>query len=405
MALSELNRPLGKKEPAAEEPAQSRLPSPMGLASLLVALVALAVAVWAVATDTAPDGSQMARKDVDSIAQRSTPSESTASAETQEPANVPSTQSTGTRDAGGGIESGGENGLQALVPDGTIAVPKPRPPRADPQPAGEADRPDPALLEEGATGVIPKRAEDGRRPMDVYARQPNTTGNFGVARVVLIMGGMGISQTNTQLAIDRLPPSVTLAFAPYGNSLNRWMKAARQAGHELLLQIPMEPFGYPQQTAGPHTLATSADPIENITHLHWAMSRITNYVGLMNYQGAKMLADPDALKPVFDEIAERGLLFVDDGSASGSRSREAASASILPFAQAHLVIDAVRSRKAIAEQFAALVDEAKRTGIAIGVANGFEETITMMAEFAGQASALGVEITPVSAIVSDPERN
>ena len=36
------------------------------------------------------------------------------------------------------------------------------------------------------------------------------------------------SQTGTQEAIEKLPPEVTLAFAPQGNSLGRWMQAARR---------------------------------------------------------------------------------------------------------------------------------------------------------------------------------
>ncbi len=81
-----------------------------------------------------------------------------------------------------------------------------------------AHLPDPELTERAEDGPLPKRGSDGRRPMDVYSRPPATEGNFGVARVVLIVGGMGISQSGSSQALKQLPPSVTLAFAPYGNS-------------------------------------------------------------------------------------------------------------------------------------------------------------------------------------------
>jgi polysaccharide deacetylase 2 family uncharacterized protein YibQ len=135
------------------------------------------------------------------------------------------------------------------------------------------------------------------------------------------------------------------------------------------------------------------------------MSRITNYVGILNYQGARFLSEPAALKPVFDEIAKRGLLFIDDGSASASKSADAAAKSVLPYAKAQIQLDSLRNRQAIAEKFEALVEEAKRTGVAIGVANAFEISIDMMAQFASQANDLGIELTPVSAIVTDPERD
>lgn len=262
--------------------------------------------------------------------------------------------------------------------------------------------PDKQLSEQGATGIIPKRSPDGLRAMDVYSRPPLTEGNFGVARVVLIVGGMGISQSGTQQAIKTLPGEVTFAFAPYGNSLSRWMQAARKSGHELLLQIPMEPFGYPQNSPGIHTLRTDVSTEENFASLHWGMSRLTNYVGVMNYLGGKLMGDNKSLRPIFDEIAERGLLFVEDGSINNSLGEETAKQSLLPYAKAHILIDRINSRAEIAKQLNLLATEAKRTGLAIGIANAFPESIKMIAQFASKAKELKLEITPVSAIVSDP---
>ena len=51
-----------------------------------------------------------------------------------------------------------------------------------------------------------------------------------------------------------LPGAVSLGFAPYGDDLERDAAQAREAGHEMLLQAPMEPFDYPANNPGPHTL-------------------------------------------------------------------------------------------------------------------------------------------------------
>jgi len=88
-----------------------------------------------------------------------------------------------------------------------------------------AHLPDRALLEDSEFGPLPVRGADGRRPMDVYARP--WSGARG-ARIAIVIGGLGISQTGTQQAIARLPAEVTLAFAPQGNSLDRWMQNARR---------------------------------------------------------------------------------------------------------------------------------------------------------------------------------
>lgn len=272
------------------------------------------------------------------------------------------------------------------------------------QDQAQAHLPDPELSERGATGIIPKRSRDGLRAMDVYSKQPETEGNFGVARVVIIIGGMGISQTSTQQAIQKLDPNVTLAFAPYGNSLKRWMQDARKKGHELLLQLPMEPIDYPQNNPGAHTLLADANLQENIANLHWSMSRITNYVGVMNYLGNKLLAQPASLSPIFSEISERGLLFVEDGTVKNSLAQGVAIKELVPYAKGNILLDNVRSRSAIAEKLVKLAEEAKRTGVAIGIGNAFPDTIDLVAQFAQQARQNGIEITPVSAVVKDPQK-
>jgi hypothetical protein len=315
-------------------------------------------------------------------------------------AGPPKPQATEAGDGSGQAENG--PALTEAEPEGAITELQPL--DVERQERGLAHLPDPELTEKGPDGPLPKRGPDGRRPMDVYSRPPATEGNFGVARVVLIVGGLGISQTGSSQAIRQLPPSVTLAFAPYGNSLDRWMQDARRKGHELLLQVPMEPFGFPESAPGPHTLNTAADAAANLADLHWSMSRITNYVGIVNFLGGKFVTEPAALKPVFDDLAARGLLFVDDGSIRNSATREAARQALLPYARATVQIDANRTRADIARQLNLLAEEAKRTGLAIGVANAFPESIELIGKFAAAAASKGIEVTPVSAAVSDPER-
>ena len=183
----------------------------------------------------------------------------------------------------------------------------------DPSTVGQnlkiAHIPDRALVEASDTGPLPIRAADGRRPFDVYARP--WSGARG-ARVAIVIGGLAVSQTGTQAAIAKLPAEVTLAFAPQGNSIGRWMQAARQGGHEIVMQVPLEPFDYPNVNPGRNTLTVSATPEENLKALHWALSRTTNYTAVMNYMGARFSSDPAAMGQFMAELGKRGLAYVDD---------------------------------------------------------------------------------------------
>lgn len=170
--------------------------------------------------------------------------------------------------------------------------------------------PNRALIEESEMGPLPVRGADGTRPFDVYARPWSRTRG---AKIAVVIGGLGLSQTGTMEAIERLPAEVTLAFAPQGNSLARWMQKARRTGHEILVQVPLEPYDYPHVNPGRNTLTVEASKSERLRNLRWALSRVTNYTGIMNYMGARFIANLPAMEEVMHELSRRGLMFLDDG--------------------------------------------------------------------------------------------
>lgn len=264
-----------------------------------------------------------------------------------------------------------------------------------------AHLPDRALVEESETGPLPKRAADGRRPFDVYARP--WSGTRG-ARVAIVIGGLAVSQTGTQAAIAKLPAEVTLAFASGGNSVGRWMQEGRRKGHEIVLQMPMEPFDYPNVDPGRNTLTVDAAAQDNLLAMRRVLSRTTNYTTVMNYMGARFTADEQALGPVMQELAARGLGYLDDGSSARSRAPELAVQERMPLAIADTQIDAVQDRTAILKKLDELEATARARGSAIGIGSAFDLTVDAVAAWVGEAKMRGIEIVPVSALANDPEK-
>lgn len=256
------------------------------------------------------------------------------------------------------------------------------------------------LIEDSPIGPLPVRAADGRRPFDVYSGA--WSGSRG-AKVALVIGGMGLSQTGTQAAINALPPEVTLGFASAGNSLSRWMQTARQKGHEIVMQVPMEPFDYPAVDPGRNPLTVEAGADENIDDLHWALSRTTNYTGIMNYMGGRFVTEREAMAPVMQELGKRGLMYLDDGSSARSVASELALGSGVPFAAADTVIDGVRERGGILKKLDQLEATARAKGSAIGIGSAFDLTVETVTSWVAEAKKRGIEIVPVSALASDPE--
>lgn len=263
-----------------------------------------------------------------------------------------------------------------------------------------APAPDPRLIEPSRYGSLPRIGADGARPADVYARPVVTSAALkaNAPRIALVVGGLGLSRSATQTAITDLPGVVTLAFAPYGRELDANVAAARAQGHEVILQLPMEPIDYPQTNPGPHTLLSSASPAENTDNLHWLMSRFTGYVGVANFLGGKFTADPAVLTPILHEIAERGLIYADDGSSSQSLALSLAADSGLAAAKADVIIDATPERMDAA--LVKLEAIARDKGVAIGMASALPASLEEISGFARGAEARGLALIPLSAAVS-----
>ena len=104
---------------------------------------------------------------------------------------------------------------------------------------------------------------------------------------------------------------------------------AREKGHEVLLQVPMEPHDYPENDPGPQTLLSSLSAEQNVDRLHWLFSRMQGYVGVTNFMGARFTASDSALAPVLRELSKRGLIYVDDGSSPRSQAGQIAGANKL----------------------------------------------------------------------------
>jgi hypothetical protein len=299
----------------------------------------------------------------------------------------------------------GENGeeINKITP---IKRPDNRPVLLNPpgrvgQNAHLAHLPDPAVIEETQDGDLPVRGANGERAFDIYARP--WSGARG-ARVVIIVGGLGLSQTGSQYAIKTLPEEITLAFAANGNSLQRWMQEARRQGHEILLQVPFEPYDYPANDPGAGTLTVAAGADANLSDLHTAMARITNYTGITNFMGGRFLADPDALEPIMRDLAERGIMFVDDGTSARSLTGKFAKTLGIPFAASDMVLDATQERGYILSKLDELERVARHNGTAVGVASAFEVSVDAIATWAEEAKARGIEIVSASAVADDPER-
>jgi uncharacterized protein len=265
--------------------------------------------------------------------------------------------------------------------------------------AGRALIADPALIENSLQGPLPRIADDGRKPMTAYAA-PALSGR---SRIAIVMSGLGISAKATAAALAALPPSVTLAFAPYAGDVQHWVSQSRQQGHEALLEVPMEPFDFPDSDPGPHTLRSGVDRDANGERLDWALSRFTGYAGVTNLLGQRFLADADSLSPTMTQLSRRGIYFYDNGAVAQSAAADVAGRSGVSFAKATETLDDIQTALEIDKHLSDLEAQARDHGSAIGSGFLYPVTIERVAAWAKTLERRGFVLVPVSAIVTQPK--
>ncbi len=299
-------------------------------------------------------------------------------------------------------DAGGTASPPPVPPKAAVSVPAQTGDAAGPAPI---PAPQPGLEEASATyrgSFLPRISDDRRSPMQVYAAAANLLDRR--PRIAILVAGIGMSASESEDAIQTLPPAVSLAVSPYAYKPGPLLAQARARGHEYLLSIPMEPQGYPLDDPGNRALMTGNSEAENLKLLDWALTRFGGYVGatgaLGRLRGERFAASTPQVAPVLAELAKRGLLYIDPRPGA-ARPKAVVGRSV------DVIIDEPAVRREIDAKLEKLERIAHDRGSAIGLA-GLPEPVTVdrIAAWANTLPSRGFALMPVTAvapIVPPPE--
>lgn len=258
--------------------------------------------------------------------------------------------------------------------------------------------PDNRVFERTDYGFLPKISDAGVRPLDAYSR-PVVSEFKSIPKIAVVLNGMGLSETGTQNAIDSLPADITFAMAPYGDDLDLWMQQARTRGHELLLQLPLEPFDFPDNDPGPHTLLVSLKPVEMMDRLAYLLTRATNYVGVIPEMGARFTSTKPSMDYLMEKLKSRGLMFVDNGASSRSLAPQVAGDQRIPYSGVDVVLDEVPRDDHIDAKLLQLESIARARGVAVASGSALPVTVRQLKEWVQDLEQRGLQLVPISATI------
>lgn len=266
-----------------------------------------------------------------------------------------------------------------------------------------AEAPITGLYEETSAGLLPVISESGQRAVASYARPfpAAPTSEETRPRIAVMITGFGLNRTFAERALEQLPADISLAFTPYSSDLQTQINAARADGHEVALELPMEPFDYPDNDPGPYTLLTNLPEEANRKRLEWLLARATGYFATVNRQGGRFLSEVDSLAPVMMSLKDRGLGFVDTGDGARNATEDAVPATDFNWAVASQVVDATKSKRQIDKALADLEETARKNGMAFGVGTALPITVERVAEWAASLADKGIDLVPVSAALAN----
>ncbi len=254
------------------------------------------------------------------------------------------------------------------------------------------------LTEAGPNGPLPIVGPNGRNSLQAYARP--FTPQQGKPMIAIVIGGLGFNARATTQAIEELPPEVTLSFVPYAQNLQSWIDRARANGHEVMLELPMEPFDPDADDTGPQTLLAAAPAQQNVSRLEQLLSSGAGYFGVTNYQGARFATSAQASQPVVQALRRRGLGFISSGIGQRTALAVEAQRAGLPTTAADRIIDARREADAIDDQLLNLEALALQNQSAIGAGFAYPVTMEQVGRWTRDVTTRGYQLAPASAVLN-----
>lgn len=257
--------------------------------------------------------------------------------------------------------------------------------------------PDLELVENNALGPLPITSKDGRQSWQVYSRPFNQKDSR--PRVAIVFVGLGVSAKATNTVIKKMPVSISLGYAPHAKSLKNWINISRAKGHEVLVDLPMEPFDYPRNDPGPYTLLTTLPEDQNQYRFYWVLSRFTGYVGVTVFMGSKFTTQPNKLRPIIREIRSRGLMLLDIRENPLSSALSIARKMETPSVARDYLIDDNLNKKSIRDRLKQLEQLATSRGYAVGIARPYPLSIEEVKRWTEKSSQNKLALIPISAIL------
>jgi len=217
----------------------------------------------------------------------------------------------------------------------------------------------------------------------------------GPPRVALIVDELG-GRRDVFDALREIRRPLTVAVLPALPLSGVIARDASRAGMEVLLDLPMEPYRYPELDPGPGVLLMSMPPREIQRMVGAHLEAVAPAVGVINRMGSRLTENRPRMQALLEVLAARRLFLVDAYTSSQSVAFDEAREAGVRAARRQILVDHGRGETGDRARWDEVAAWAERKGEVIAVAHGHPMTVRLLREYVPRWEARGLKLVPVS---------
>jgi polysaccharide deacetylase 2 family uncharacterized protein YibQ len=215
-------------------------------------------------------------------------------------------------------------------------------------------------------------------------------------RVAIIIDDLGSNRRRTRELINLEAP-ITLSFFPLCRYSPELAKEASENGKEVIMHMPMEPYGFPGIDPGKGALLMGMNETELYRRIHENLEAIPDIKGVNNHMGSRFMENDHRVGILMKELKARNLFFLDSRTTSKTVGYRTAKKLGVKTGQRDVFLDNNSYDEAeIRRNIAELAEIAKNEGKAIGIGHPHRSTIRSLREMIPRLQEGGIEIVPLS---------
>ena len=195
--------------------------------------------------------------------------------------------------------------------------------------------------------------------------------------MTLIIDDLGYDRSEARRTLA-LPPPFSVAILPRAPHARAIARAARRAGTDVLVHMPMSGSAEAQE---PGVLHGDMNRTELQAGVRSALVEIPEAIGVSNHQGSALTANRAAMRAIMQALTRwsRPLLFVDSRTTAATEAERAARAHGLAVARRHVFLDHVRTPAAIEAALRQWLERARRRGCGLAIGHPYPQTLQILA--------------------------